>query len=98
LLLARAGRELPVGDVDNYDVEKRVMVESDERYLGFVANASIKEILKEAACCSGASKSLGTQIRLCPLQYGAANPLNLLPLRLNNGHSGLGAGYFGSWL
>jgi hypothetical protein len=37
-----------VGDVDNDDVEKRVMVESDEGYLGFVANASIKEILKDA--------------------------------------------------
>jgi hypothetical protein len=40
--------EYTVGDVDNDDVEKRVMVESDEGYLGFVANASIKEILKNA--------------------------------------------------
>lgn len=34
-----------VGDVDNSDAEKRVYVESDEDYFGFVANASIKEIL-----------------------------------------------------
>ncbi|WP_029081188.1 hypothetical protein [Bradyrhizobium sp. th.b2] len=43
-----------VGDVDNDDVDKRVMVESDEGYLGFVANASIKEIIKdveELKCC-----------------------------------------------
>ncbi|ARQ95239.1 hypothetical protein [Bradyrhizobium phage BDU-MI-1] len=37
--------EYTVGDVDNDDVDKRVMVESEEGYLGFVANASIKEIL-----------------------------------------------------
>ncbi|MGX9944945.1 hypothetical protein ACTG4Q_21005 [Bradyrhizobium denitrificans] len=36
-----------VGDVDNDDVEKRVMVESEDGYLGFVANASIKEIIKD---------------------------------------------------
>jgi hypothetical protein len=36
-----------VGDVDNDDVNKRVMVESDEGYLGFVANASIKQIIKD---------------------------------------------------
>ena len=34
-----------VGDVDNADVEKRVYVESDEDYFGFVANTSIKEIV-----------------------------------------------------
>jgi hypothetical protein len=36
-----------VGDVDNDDTDKRVMVESDEGFLGFVANASIKEIIKD---------------------------------------------------
>jgi hypothetical protein len=36
-----------VGDVDNDDVEKRVMVESDDGFLGFVANSSIKEIIKD---------------------------------------------------
>lgn len=36
-----------VGDVDNDDVEKRVMVESEDGYLGFISNASIKEILKD---------------------------------------------------
>ena len=39
--------EYTVGDIDNDDVNKRVMVESDEGYLGFVANASIKEIIKD---------------------------------------------------
>jgi hypothetical protein len=39
--------EYTVGDVDNDDTDKRVMVESDEGYLGFVANASIKEIIKD---------------------------------------------------
>ena len=34
-----------VGDVDNADVDKRVYVESDEDYFGFVANESIKEVL-----------------------------------------------------
>ncbi|MCA1379474.1 hypothetical protein I6F34_01395 [Bradyrhizobium sp. BRP05] len=38
-----------VGEVDNNDVNKRVYVESDEDYFGFVANTSIVEILKEAA-------------------------------------------------
>lgn len=41
-----------VGDVDNADVNKRVMVESEDPdsedwFMGFVANASIKEIIKE---------------------------------------------------
>jgi len=36
-----------VGDVDDTDVEKRIYVDSDEDYFGFVANASIKKILKE---------------------------------------------------
>jgi hypothetical protein len=35
-----------VGDVDNDDVDKRVMVESEDGFLGFVANNSIKEILE----------------------------------------------------
>ncbi|WP_316196670.1 hypothetical protein [Bradyrhizobium sp. SZCCHNS3053] len=35
-----------VGDVDNTDIEKRVMVESEDGFLGFVSNSSIKEILK----------------------------------------------------
>ena len=39
--------EYTVGDVDNDDVDKRVMVESEDGYLGFVANASIKEIIKD---------------------------------------------------
>lgn len=34
-----------VGDVDNADINKRVYVESDEDYFGYVANSSIKEIL-----------------------------------------------------
>ncbi|MEY9575813.1 hypothetical protein ABIE88_003389 [Bradyrhizobium diazoefficiens] len=38
-----------VGEVDNNDANKRVYVESDEDYFGFVANTSIVEILKEAA-------------------------------------------------
>ncbi|WFU52225.1 hypothetical protein QA639_21190 [Bradyrhizobium pachyrhizi] len=41
-----------VGEVDNSDVDKRVYVEpvdNDEDYFGFVANTSIKEIIKEAA-------------------------------------------------
>ncbi|WP_316207484.1 hypothetical protein [Bradyrhizobium sp. SZCCHNR3118] len=36
-----------VGDVDNSDVDKRVYVESDEDYFGFVANTSIKDILRD---------------------------------------------------
>jgi hypothetical protein len=36
-----------VGEVDNKDVDKRVYVESDEDYFGFVANTSIKEIIRE---------------------------------------------------
>jgi len=41
-----------VGDVDNADVEKRVMVESEDPdaedwFMGFVANTSIKQIIKE---------------------------------------------------
>lgn len=39
--------EYTVGDVDNDDVNKRVMVESDDGFFGFVANASIKEIIKD---------------------------------------------------
>lgn len=39
--------EYTVGDVDNDDVDKRVMVESEEGFLGFVANTSIKEILSD---------------------------------------------------
>ncbi|SDK44567.1 hypothetical protein [Bradyrhizobium ottawaense] len=39
--------EYTVGDVDNDDTDKRVMVESEDGYLGFVANASIKEIIKD---------------------------------------------------
>lgn len=40
-----------VGDVDNADTDKRVMVESEDPeaedwFMGFVANTSIKEILK----------------------------------------------------
>jgi hypothetical protein len=34
-----------VGDVDNDDTSKRVMVESDEGFFGFVANAAIKEVV-----------------------------------------------------
>jgi hypothetical protein len=34
-----------VGEVDNTDVDKRVYVESDEDYFGFVKNTSVKEIL-----------------------------------------------------
>ena len=36
-----------VGDVDNADVDKHVYVESNEDYFGFVANTSIKEIIRE---------------------------------------------------
>ncbi|WP_315768514.1 MULTISPECIES: hypothetical protein [unclassified Bradyrhizobium] len=36
-----------VGDVDNADADKRVYVESDEDFFGFVANTSIIEIIKE---------------------------------------------------
>jgi hypothetical protein len=39
--------EYVVGDVDNDDTDKRVMVESEEGFLGFVANTSIKEIIKD---------------------------------------------------
>lgn len=35
-----------VGEVDNEDANKRVYVESDEEYFGFVQNSSIVEILK----------------------------------------------------
>jgi hypothetical protein len=35
-----------VGEVDNSDANKRVYVESDEDYFGFVKNTSIKEILR----------------------------------------------------
>jgi hypothetical protein len=35
-----------IGEVDNQDCDKRVYVESDVDYFGFVANTSIKEILK----------------------------------------------------
>lgn len=37
-----------VGDVDNDDVNKRVYVESEDDYFGFVANTSVTEILQEA--------------------------------------------------
>jgi hypothetical protein len=37
-----------VGEVDNKDVNRRVYVESEEDYFGFVANASIKEIIEKA--------------------------------------------------
>lgn len=36
-----------VGEVDNTDVNKRIYVESDEDYFGFVANTSFKEIIRE---------------------------------------------------
>ncbi|MEH2517396.1 hypothetical protein V1279_002969 [Bradyrhizobium sp. AZCC 1610] len=36
-----------VGEVDNNDADKRVYVESEEDYFGFVANTSIKEIVEE---------------------------------------------------
>jgi hypothetical protein len=36
-----------VGEVDNADADKRVYVESDEDYFGFVKNTSIVEILKD---------------------------------------------------
>ena len=36
-----------VGEIDNNDADKRVYVESDEDYFGFVANTSIKEIIRE---------------------------------------------------
>jgi hypothetical protein len=41
-----------VGDVDNADADKRVMVESEDPdsedwFMGFVANTSIKEIIKD---------------------------------------------------
>jgi hypothetical protein len=36
-----------VGEVDNNDANKRVYVESDEDYFGFVSNLSIKEIIKD---------------------------------------------------
>ncbi|WP_315729881.1 hypothetical protein [Bradyrhizobium sp. SZCCHNRI2010] len=38
-----------VGDVDNADADKRVYVESDEDYFGFVANTSIVEIIRDEA-------------------------------------------------
>jgi hypothetical protein len=37
--------EYTVGDVDNGDIDKRIYVESEDDYFGFVANTSIKEIL-----------------------------------------------------
>jgi hypothetical protein len=36
-----------VGDFDRDDLDKTVMIESDEGFLGFVANTSIKEIIKD---------------------------------------------------
>lgn len=38
-----------VGDVDNNDADRRIMVEDEagEGYFGYVANTSIKEIIKE---------------------------------------------------
>jgi hypothetical protein len=36
-----------VGDSDREDTNKTIMVESEEGFFGFVANASIKEIIKE---------------------------------------------------
>ncbi len=36
-----------VGELDDADTNKRVYVESDEDYFGFVANTSIKEIIKD---------------------------------------------------
>jgi hypothetical protein len=38
-----------VGEVDNNDVNKRVYVESEEDYFGFVANTAIVEIIKDGA-------------------------------------------------
>ena len=39
--------EYTVGDFDRDDLDKTVMIESDEGFLGFVANTSIKEIIKD---------------------------------------------------
>lgn len=36
-----------VGEVDDGDVDKRVYVESEDDFFGYVANESIKEVLKE---------------------------------------------------
>lgn len=36
-----------VGDSDREDTDKTIMVESDEGFFGFVANTSIKEIIKD---------------------------------------------------
>lgn len=36
-----------VGELDDADTTKRVYVESEEDYFGFVANTSIKEIIKD---------------------------------------------------
>jgi hypothetical protein len=36
-----------VGEIDNDDVNKRVYVESEDDYFGFVANGSIKEIIHD---------------------------------------------------
>jgi hypothetical protein len=35
-----------VGDTDNSDTQKRVYVESEDDYFGFVSNSSIKEIIR----------------------------------------------------
>ena len=39
-----------VGDLDDTDINKRVMVEDEqgEGYFGYVANTSIKEIMRDA--------------------------------------------------
>jgi hypothetical protein len=39
--------EYTVGDFDRDDLDKTVMIESDDGFLGFVANSSIKEIIKD---------------------------------------------------
>lgn len=51
-----------VGEVDNDDVQKRVYVESDEDYFGFVANASIKEIIEKGPPMSVAEPELKEDI------------------------------------
>jgi hypothetical protein len=38
-----------VGEVDDTDVNKRIYVESEDDYFGFVDNASIKEIIQKRA-------------------------------------------------
>jgi hypothetical protein len=47
-----------VGEVDDADVDKRIYVESDDGFFGYIANEAVKEIIAPESCpesCSNAN-------------------------------------------